>query len=226
MQLSPLKKIVVVSGVGLLAWMVLSKSGTSASGASIPSTGRLNAEAFSHLDGMSDPDRVQVARWLADEASRQGFTRAEVAALLSMAHQESRFDPGAVSSAGLPDDAGGRSWGVLQFIKTTLTRLHFTKEDVTPRSTADIERAVRQSVRVAKVFLTWPRWQSWVKAMGEPHFLAAVRARSSDPYEVACDIFAGWPSGTNQNCDNATEKVRQKIANRMAVFPPFLEAVS
>lgn len=202
----------------------------------LPLDEALLADAYGY-----DAGRLQIIRWLLDEWHREGTLRPdEQAALLAVAAKESGFRLRAVSAPGAPDDAGGRAWGLFQFLAITLKGLGFDLEEVRPVLGAggvvperELERASRGSARVAVAFLVKqrPRWA------GRRPYLDAIRELHPDDHTaLAREIFVAWNAGPGRTwadiarvAKNATPGtlgyVHYTVERKLAVYPTFRRAV-
>lgn len=163
--------------------------------------------------------RLQVTRWLLDELQREGtMTLDEIAVFLDIGYWESGMEPRAVSARGMPDDAVGRSWGVLQLAATTIQWLGFAIEDVSPRRGPDgsippteLERATRQSARLAVAACTRPR-PDWADGRT---WLEAVRAlHRDDVLGAAREFMVRWQAGQGRTwADIARVRPNRRIGS-------------
>lgn len=157
----------------------------------------LDADAIRHLPKLKGKTerKLDVARWLLDELQRDGTLNLdEIAALITIAYWETNLTPSAISADGLPDDAVGKSWGVIQLAAVTLQWLGIPINDVVAQddSPAEWERATRASARASVLAMVRgrPRWA----APGS--YLDGIRAmHREDPVALAVDIAVRWQAG-------------------------------
>lgn len=174
---------------------------------------RLDEDAIARLPRIAgDQTKLAVARWLVDELYRDGtLTLDEIAVILTLGYWETGLQPHAVSAEGMPDDAVGRSWGVVQLAGTTIQWLGLTLRDVVAlnRTPSELERATRGSARAAVQALVRPR-PGW--ADGRTYLEAVRTLYREDLVAQAREIAVRWQAGQGRRW---TDVLRHRPTNEI-----------